>query len=675
MFRRVIDLKIRTKMILGLGITMILIVAMAVVGLTGFGTAQRNIGGIDSAFAVATASDQALLALRGALFEEQRMLLAQRSDEVAKAEESVAGYAADGGKAIEAARARTDDAALAQALDQARDAWAQLGPALGKLADFRKKALDARNGPFLTANTQILQALQQAVNQAKLDSPVAVDDLNNARDRFGEQRVAVMRYFATGDATQIALAKRATGFIVEYMNSAKTLAGDSPLGKAIDEATGKVKGYVDLADTVVGLNKATADQSTTQVEPLRAKLAELLDGVTKGAATVAGGEVAAVTQATSRGGSAMAWTAGATLVLLIVVGIAMTWFIVRPLIGLNDAMQRLATGDHEVAIPSAGQKDEVGDMARTVEVFKTNLTETARLRHEQEAAKSRSEAERRAALGVLADGFEASVKGVVTAVSAASVQLQSSAETLSQTASRASAQSTEVAEASQGALEDVQTVASASAELAASIREIGGQVSRSARIAGQAASQAEATGGTVNALAESAQKIGEVVALISQIAAQTNLLALNATIEAARAGDAGKGFAVVASEVKNLAAQTARATEEITQQITSIQSATGDAVDAIKGIGRTIGEINEIAAAIAAAVEEQSAATEEISRNVTHAADGTEAVAHKIGDVTLAAGETGAAAGQVLSAADELSRQSDTLERKVEDFLSQIRAG
>src|SRR5579859_720176 len=673
MFRWLIDLKIRTKMVLGLGITMVLIAAMAAVGLSGFGTAQRNIGSIDGAFAVAPATDQALLALRGALIEEQHMMLAQKSDEVGTAREAAAGYAAEGAKAIEGARARTDDAGLAQSLDQAREAWSQLGPALDKLAEFRTKALDARNGPFLTANTQIHQALQQALNQAKLDSPVAVENLNDARDRFGEQRVSVMRYFATGDATQIALAKRATSFIVEYMNSARSLAGDGPLAKAIDEATGQVKGYVDLADNVVALNKATTDQSANQVGPLRAKLVELLAGVTSGAARVAGDQMGAVTRATGRGGSVMGWTAAAALVLLVAVGFGMTWFIARPLIGLNDAMQRLATGSHTVEIPSVGQKDEVGDMARTVEVFKTNLAETDRLRHEQEAAKARAEGERRAALASLADGFEESVKGVVTAVSSASVELQASAETLSETASRASTQSTEVADATHGALEDVQTVASASAELATSIREIGGQVSRSAAIAGQAASQAEATGGTVNALAESAQKIGEVVALISQIASQTNLLALNATIEAARAGDAGKGFAVVASEVKSLAAQTARATEEIAQQIAAIQTATGDAVGAIRGIGQTIGQINEIATAIAAAVEEQSAATEEISRNVTHAARGTEEVAQKIGAVTLAAGETGAAAGQVLSAAEELSRQSDTLERKVEGFLAQIR--
>src|SRR5579859_2104597 len=117
MFRWLIDLKIRTKLVLGLGITMVLIAAMAAVGLSGVGTAQRNIGSIDGAFAVATATDQALLALRGALIEEQHMMLAQKSDEVGKAEMAVSGYAADGAKAIDGARARTDDAALAQALD------------------------------------------------------------------------------------------------------------------------------------------------------------------------------------------------------------------------------------------------------------------------------------------------------------------------------------------------------------------------------------------------------------------------------------------------------------------------------------------------------------------------------------------------------------------------------
>ena len=137
MFRWLVDLKIRTKMVLGLGITMVLIAAMAAVGLGGFGTAQRNIGSIDGAFAVATASDQALLALRGALIEEQQMMLAQKSEEVAKAQEGVAGYVADGAKAIEGARARTDDAGLARSLDQAHEAWGQLGPALDKLADFR----------------------------------------------------------------------------------------------------------------------------------------------------------------------------------------------------------------------------------------------------------------------------------------------------------------------------------------------------------------------------------------------------------------------------------------------------------------------------------------------------------------------------------------------------------
>ena len=261
----------------------------------------------------------------------------------------------------------------------------------------------------------------------------------------------------------------------------------------------------------------------------------------------------------------------------------------------------------------------------------------------------------------LADDFETNVKSVVDTVSAASTEMQATAQAMSATAEETNRQSTVVAAASEQATNNVQTVASAAEELSASVSEISNQVSQSTKIARAAVEKATGTNAQIQELATAAQKIDEVVKLISDIAAQTNLLALNATIEAARAGDAGKGFAVVASEVKSLANQTAQATDEIAAQISAVQSATTSSVSAIEEITKVIKEINEISNAVAAAVEEQGAATQEIARNVQEAATGTREVSSNISGVTQAASETGTSAQQVLEAAGELSRQSEGL--------------
>ncbi len=365
-------------------------------------------------------------------------------------------------------------------------------------------------------------------------------------------------------------------------------------------------------------------------------------------------------------------------VIAILAGIIIGFFVARgitkPVTAMTHAMGVLAGGDTTVQIPAQGQKDEIGAMANAVQVFKDSMIETDRLRAEQEATKKRAEAERRQAMLDLADKFESTVGGVVSAVTSAATELQTTAQALSATAEETSRQSTAVAAASEQTTQNVQTVAAATEELTSSIREISNQVTESTRIVGGAVAQAEETNGKVKGLSEAAQKIGEVVTLINEIASQTNLLALNATIEAARAGEAGKGFAVVASEVKNLATQTAKATEEIAGQVKAIQDSTESAAQAIQAITVTINRVNEISTAIASAVEEQGAATQEISRNVQEASTGTAEVSSNITGVTQASQQTSAGSTQVLSAASELAVNGERLKKEVDSFLHTVRA-
>jgi methyl-accepting chemotaxis protein len=374
----------------------------------------------------------------------------------------------------------------------------------------------------------------------------------------------------------------------------------------------------------------------------------------------------------------MVRTASIVIVVLMLISIAIAWMItrsvVKPLTGLKERMASLSTGELATPVANTDRSDEVGQMARTVAVFRDAMIETNRLREEQVALEARQMQQRKTDMNSLADQFEREVGEIITLVSTAASQLEGSAGTLSKTADTVQTVSQRAAGASSDASSSVHSVAAASEELASSVAEISRQVDASARIAGEAVDQAQKTDGRISALSQAAARIGDVVDLIKNIAEQTNLLALNATIEAARAGDAGRGFAVVAAEVKTLAEQTAKATGEISQQIADIQSATQDSVVAIKEIGATIGRISEISSTIASAVEEQGAATQEISRNVQRAAQGTSQGSADLADVQRGVAETGAASSQVLLAAQSLSTESNRLKREVGNFMNTVRA-
>ncbi|WP_168220439.1 methyl-accepting chemotaxis protein [Azospirillum thermophilum] len=347
--------------------------------------------------------------------------------------------------------------------------------------------------------------------------------------------------------------------------------------------------------------------------------------------------------------------------------------ITRPLHALCGTLDSLAHGDRTVPVPFTDCRNEIGRIARAVDVLKKSAQEADRLREEQERSKQQAEEEQRAAMERVARDFEASVGAISRTLTVAASEMQETAQTMSTTSDRANEQATVVAAAATQATTNVQTVAAASEELTASIGEISQQVTRSAQIAVKAVEETRRTNTTVEGLSVAAQKIGEIIGLIQSIASQTDLLALNATIEAARAGEHGKGFAVVAHEVKALARQASQASGDIAQQIAAVQGISKEVVVAIRSIGGTIAELNGIASTIASAVEEQAAATHEIARNVSQAAQGTSEVSANISGVTQSSAEVGGAANSVLASARTLSQQSERLQGEVDRFLASVR--
>ena len=335
---------------------------------------------------------------------------------------------------------------------------------------------------------------------------------------------------------------------------------------------------------------------------------------------------------------------------------------------LAEDMTALAAGHRDFTIAGLERRDEIGEIARSFQVFLKSGHKLDELFANRRAEREKREKEMRAFVRT----FESSVADVVSGVGSASAQLQATASSMATAAEQGAAQTQRVAQAMVEASSGVTAAAAASDEFAMSIGEISRQAAQSAELARQATDSTQQANDTISALSATAEQIGHVVELISTIAQRTNLLELNASFEAARGGEAGRGFAVVASEVKELASQTGRATEQVAQQIRAIQDSTGASVGALRAVAEQVQQLESTAVSIASAVDQQSVAGQELARNIDLAARSTAEVRSNVEQVRETALSTGAAASQVLNSATELERQATTLRSQVTRIMQVI---
>jgi methyl-accepting chemotaxis protein len=511
-------------------------------------------------------------------------------------------------------------------------------------------------------------------------------DAGNAVERIINENMAWLAEADAGKLMMVLLTMRT--YEAEYRLSQSELTKQQFLAgyKKFTDTFAQIDGTDEMKDSLEHEVKTYADtfaqwiEGSDRVRPLRA----VIDIDSQNMLPRADEIIERARQSVEEASSGLTASQTHTRTGIIAVGIAMVAFglgfswligrsIVRPLNGLAGVMKRLADGDTSARIPATHAHDEIGEMARTVIVFRDTMIEREKLAATQADA-TRTQVQRNDTISLTIVQFKHSVENALSKLRGASMKLELSSTDLNKSADTMSAEARTAEQRVAAASDNVTTAAGAVEELAASIGEIASQAAKSTDVAGRAVSEAQRTVTTMSELGSAATRIGEVVGLIQAIAGQTNLLALNATIEAARAGESGKGFAVVASEVKSLAGQTGKATEEIAEQIGSIQSAAADAARAIEQVNTIIREMSAIATMVAATVDQQNSAVASIAEGVSRASGEARSGAEAMSKVAGVTSDARSTASDVKGLADAVAVEAENLEAEVRQFLTNVQA-
>jgi len=513
-----------------------------------------------------------------------------------------------------------------------------------------------------------------------------------AQARYLEMRVNVTRYMVEPNVATAKQVHQNQLDLEDATNLAFEELSGSPLLAAADKVIIDVVAYDTAFDRVVAATKIRNREVDRALNVSGPALARNVDRIVS-AIDSAQGNTTLSAQAAAYGALMIVILASAAGILVtLIAGLLTQRLVTRPIAHMAEVMNGLASGDLAIEMAGLERSDEVGDMARAVEIFRANAHEVEERRaaaleagreeierqkaqsREREAERVRASGERRMAMLSLAANFEASVRGVVERVGAVSRQIEIEAKHVSQAVDESSFLAEDVAVAATQASHNSSIVATATEKMSASIADVTRQIGSAADIAKKASDSASATDAIVGDLIADTRSIEDVVALIAKVARQTNLLALNASIEAARAGSAGRGFAVVAAEIKNLANQAADATKDVAEKIARARGTSGLAANALTEIAQTLIDINSIASSVANSMAQQSATTGQIAESTGQAATGSQNVAHIVAQVSEGIGASGRAAQLTLSAAADLNCQAETLKLSVDDFLATIRA-